>query len=200
MKSRARKSKIRRKTSETDIEVGLNLDGNGSSKINTGIPFLDHMLILFSKHGLFEISLKAKGDLDVDIRHTNEDVGIALGQAFGKAIGTKKGIRRYGFFSLPMDESLVRVSLDFSGRPALHITKTKGVKFSKLKNYSFHDSKEFLQAFSQHSALTMHIEILSGADAHHIIEAIFKCIGKALDQATSLDSRVRGIPSTKGTI
>jgi imidazoleglycerol-phosphate dehydratase len=200
MKTSIRKSQIKRKTSETDIKINLNVDGRGKSKIKTGMPFLDHMLTLLSKHGLFDLEVDAKGDLHVDIHHTNEDVGITLGQALTKALGNKFGIRRYGFSSVPMDETLVRVTLDISGRPSLHIAKGKGVKFSRLENYSFHDAMEFTKALCQHAGINMHVEVLSGEDSHHIIEACFKAMAKALDVATSVDPRVEGIPSTKGSL
>ena len=195
-----RQAAVKRKTSETDIKIQLAVDGQGSSQINTGMPFLDHMLTLLAKHGLFDLKIEARGDLHVDIHHTNEDVGITLGQALIQALGTKAGIRRYGFASIPMDEVLIRLTLDISGRPSLHISKTKGVKFSRLENYSFHDAMEFLKAFCQHAGINMHVEVLSGEDSHHIIEGIFKALAKALDRATQIDPRVRGIPSTKGSL
>jgi imidazoleglycerol-phosphate dehydratase len=193
-------AEVKRKTSETDIKIKLNVDGHGASSVNTGMPFLDHMLILLAKHGLFDLQVKATGDLHVDIHHTNEDVGITLGQALTKALDKKIGIRRYGHFSVPMDEVLIRVTLDISGRPSLFVHKAKGVKFSRLENYSFHDACEMLKAFTQHAGVNLHIEVLSGHDSHHIIEGMFKCFAKALDMATQIDSRVRGIPSTKGSI
>jgi imidazoleglycerol-phosphate dehydratase len=198
--AKIRKSDIKRKTSETDIKINLVIDGRGRSSVSTGMPFLDHMLHLLSKHGLFDLTVKAVGDLHVDIHHTNEDVGIALGQAFSKALADKKGIRRYGFFSVPMDEVLVRVTLDFSGRPSCFIHKAKGVSFSRLENYSFHDAGEFLHAFCQHAGVNMHVEVVTGRDSHHIIEGTFKALAKALDMATQVDARVTGIPSTKGSL
>ncbi len=200
MSSRTRKAVLRRKTSETDIRVELKIEGRGASKIVTGIPFLDHMLQLLAKHGLFDVKVLAKGDLEVDIHHTNEDVGIALGDAFRKALGAKLGIRRFGFASVPMDETLARITLDLSGRPSLHIVKSKGVRFSRLKNYSFHDATELLSAFCQHVGANMHVEVLAGDDSHHIIEGVFKALARSLDQATQIDTRVRGIPSTKGSL
>lgn len=195
-----RKAEIRRTTQETDIQLRVNLDGAGRASVKTGIPFLDHMLTSLAKHGLFDLDIKARGDLEVDIHHTNEDVGITLGQAIIKALGDKKGIRRFGFFSVPMDESLVRVSLDISGRPSLHILRQKGVRFSRLENYSFHDACEFIRAFTLHSGINMAIEVVSGHDSHHIIEAIFKATAKALGTATQRDPRVQGVPSTKGSL
>jgi len=200
MKKSSRVAKITRKTRETDIALELNVDGSGLAKVKTGLPFLDHMLELFSKHGLFDLFVKAKGDLDVDIHHTNEDTGIVLGAALTKALGDKKGIRRYGFWSLPMDETLIRVSLDISGRPSLFVHQGEGVSFSRLENYSFHDAMEFMRAFCHHAGINMHIEVVKGKDSHHIIEGVFKCLTKALDFATQVDLRVKGVPSTKGLI
>lgn len=195
-----RTAEVKRKTAETDIKINLNVDGRGDSRVQTGMPFLDHMLTLFAKHGLFDLNVQAQGDLHVDIHHTNEDVGIVLGQALTQALDKKIGIRRYGHFSLPMDEVLVRVTLDISGRPSLFVHKAKGVKFSRLENYSFHDACEMLKAFCQHAGVNLHIEVLAGHDSHHIIEGLFKCFSKALDMATTVDPRVKGIPSTKGSI
>ncbi|HOW88539.1 MAG TPA: imidazoleglycerol-phosphate dehydratase HisB [Candidatus Omnitrophota bacterium] len=197
---KARKAAVKRKTSETNIQIELVVDGRGSSKIDTQIPFLDHMLTLLAKHGLFDLKLKARGDLEVDIHHTNEDIGIALGQAFTKALKDKKGIRRYGSFAVPMDEALVRITLDISGRPSLFVTKAKEVRLSRQPQYTFDDAVDFLRSFCQHAGLNMHIGVLAGEDTHHIIEAMFKGIAKTLDMATCLDPRVRGIPSTKGKL
>ncbi len=200
MKRSSRKAKVARKTSETDVKIDLAVGGSGRARIATGIPFLDHMLNLLAKHGLLDLNVEAKGDLDIDIHHTNEDIGITLGQAVHRALGDKQGIRRYGCFSLPMDEVLAKVSMDFSGRPYLCVHKAKGVRFSRLENYSFHDAEEFLRAFCQHAGVTMHVEILSGRDSHHIIEGVFKAWARAMDMATQVDVRVRGIPSTKGRL
>lgn len=197
---KVRKASVNRKTKETNIKMALTIDGSGKAKIKTELPFLDHMLDLLSRHGLFDLTVNAKGDLEVDIHHTNEDVGIVLGQCFQKAIGNKAGMRRYGFWSLPMDEVLAKVSLDFSGRPSLSIHKSKGVTFSRLENYSFHDSMEFMQAFCQNAGINMHVEIISGKDSHHIIEGVFKATARALDMATQIDPRVKGVPSTKGKL
>ncbi len=200
MLKKSRESNVKRKTSETDIQIRLKVSGHGKSKIDTGMPFLDHMLTLLSKHSLFDLEIKAQGDLHVDIHHTNEDVGITLGQALTKSLADKMGIRRYGFFSVPMDEALVKVTLDISGRPSLHISKAKGVRFSRLENYSFHDAMECLKAFCQHAGINMHVEVLSGHDSHHIIEGVFKALARALDMATQIDPRVVGVPSTKGKL
>ena len=200
MPDKKRTASVARNTQETQIRVSLAIDGGGKSRIQTGLPFLNHMLASLAKHGLFDLTVAAKGDLEVDIHHTNEDVGIVLGQAFSKALGKKVGIRRFGFFSIPMDEALVRSSLDFSGRPSFLVLKNKGVKFSRLETYSFHDATEFLRAFAQHAGINLTIEIVSGEDSHHIIEAMFKATAKALDVATQRDIRIKGIPSTKGTL
>ncbi|OGW85525.1 MAG: imidazoleglycerol-phosphate dehydratase [Omnitrophica bacterium RIFCSPHIGHO2_02_FULL_46_11] len=200
MADQKRTATVSRKTQETQIRISLSLDGSGQSKINSGLPFLNHMLTSLSKHGLFDLKIDAKGDLDVDIHHTNEDIGIVLGQAFSKALGKKHGIRRFGFFSIPMDETLVRVSLDFSGRPSFLVIKSKGVKFSRLETYSFHDATEFLRAFSQHAGINLTVEIVNGEDSHHIIEAMFKATAKSLDTATQRDPRIKGVPSTKGSL
>ncbi len=200
MKASVRKAEFKRTTRETDIAMKLNVDGSGICSLDTGIPFLNHMLELFTKHGLFDLTVKAKGDLDVDIHHTNEDVGITLGQVLTKALGNKMGIRRYGFFHVPMDEALIRVTLDISGRPSLHVSKAREVTFSRLENYSFHDAMEFMKAFCQHAGINMHIEVAAGRDSHHIIEGVFKAVARALDAATQIDPRVKGVPSTKGSL
>ncbi|NOX96885.1 MAG: imidazoleglycerol-phosphate dehydratase HisB [Nitrospirae bacterium] len=199
---RKREAKVERVTKETEIKLRLVLDGTGQYKIKTGIPFLDHMLSLFTRHGLFDLEIEAKGDLEVDIHHTNEDVGICLGEALKKALGDKRGIKRFGFACIPMDESLGRVVLDISGRPSLHI-KSQEISLRSLKEekgYIFEDAKQFLLAFITSSGINMHIDIFQGDDAHHVLEAIFKSLGKALDEATRLDERIRGIPSTKGAL
>ncbi len=197
---KARKATVKRKTSETYIQIEFALNGKGISTVDTQIPFLDHMLTLLAKHGLFALKLKARGDLEVDIHHTNEDIGISLGQALAKALGDKKGIRRYGSFAVPMDEALIRVTLDISGRPSLYVTKAKGVRLSRQPKYSFEDAVDFLRSFCQHAGINMHIGVLAGEDTHHIIEGMFKGVAKALDMATCLDSRVLGVPSTKGKL
>lgn len=200
MPHKKRRALVLRNTQETQIRMALDIDGEGKATVKTGLPFLDHMLKSLAKHGLFNLDLEAKGDLEVDIHHTNEDVGIVLGQACSKALGKKEGIRRFGFFSVPMDEALVRVSLDFSGRPSFLVLKNKGVKFSRLETYSFHDATEFLRAFTQHAGVNLTVEIVHGEDSHHIIEAMFKATAKALDMATEIDPRVKGVPSIKGTL
>jgi len=203
-------AKIARKTKETNITVNLAIDGKGKADVKTGIGFLDHMLTLFAKHGFFDLSLSAKGDLDVDIHHTNEDVGITLGDAFKKALGTKRGIKRFGDSFVPMDGCLVRVVADISNRPSLHMHyKTKRDiedLLSKLAigddiKYSFVNLEQFSQAFVMNAGINMHIEILAfDRDLHHLIEAIFKAMGRAIDEATQIDARSKSIPSTKGKL
>lgn len=203
-------AKITRKTKETDITVKLAIDGKGKADIKTGIGFLDHMLTLFAKHGFFDLNISAKGDLDVDIHHTNEDVGITLGSAFKKALGDKKGITRFGDSFVPMDGCLVRVVADISNRSSLHIHyKTKRSIENLLANltigdsvkYSFVNLEQFSQAFVMNAGINMHIEILAfDKDLHHLIEAVFKAMGRSLDEATGIDKRARGVPSTKGRL
>lgn len=200
-----RKAKITRKTSETDIVMELNIDGKGDSDIKTGIPFLDHMLTLFTRHGLFDLKLRAKGDLEVDIHHTNEDIGICLGEAFKKALGDKKGIKRFGEKTIPMDEALVnvRVVVDISGRPFFNNIKSdKPCEEKDVQGgYNLEYARQFFQAVINNFPITMHISILeASSDTHHLLEAIFKAAAKALDEATQIDPRVKGVPSTKGLL
>jgi imidazoleglycerol-phosphate dehydratase len=199
MASSTRTSKIHRKTAETDITISLDVDGQGKSDIATGVPFLDHMLTLFAKHGLFDLTVRAKGDIEVDYHHTVEDTGIVLGQCFKEALGKKEGIRRYGFFMLPMDETLAQVAMDLSGRPFLSYHTPKRVE-AIGGNFSFQLVEEFMRAFSSLLLATLHIEIVRGRDAHHMAEAIFKGVARALDMATSHDPRVSGVPSTKDVL
>jgi imidazoleglycerol-phosphate dehydratase len=193
-----RHAQIDRRTTETKIQVDLKIDGQGSSQIATKIPFFDHMLTLFARHSLCDLTVAADGDIEVDLHHTVEDTGIALGQAFTKALGDKRGIRRYGFAYLPMDETLARVVIDFSGRPFLAYRAPEGV--ASIGAFSFTLLEEFLRAFSVHAGVNLHVEILYGRDAHHMCEAVFKGLAKAVDQACQIDPRVQGIPSTKGTL
>ena len=193
-----RRAEVTRKTGETEITVKINLDGSGKGEIATGIPFMDHMLTLFSRHGFFDLEVKANGDLDVDYHHTLEDLGLVLGMAFDKALGDRAGIRRYGNFMLPMDETLVLIALDISGRPGLFYDVTPPAALVKdIDVRLFHD---FLQAFSNKLGLNLHVRMLAAEEAHHLFEAIFKGLAKALDQATTFDPRVKGIPSTKGVL
>ena len=193
-----RTSAIERATGETRITLSLTLDGEGRSAIRTGIPFFDHMLTLFSRHGLLDLEIDAKGDIEVDYHHTVEDVGITLGQALSKALGDKAGIRRYGHAYVPMDEALARVVVDCSGRPFLAYEAPRGVEAIGL--FPFQLVEEFLRAVAVNAGLTLHVSILAGRDAHHMAEAVFKALGRALDIAVSLDGRVKGIPSTKGVL
>lgn len=193
-----RTASIERKTSETEIRLTVTLDGVGDSKIQTGIPFFDHMLTLFARHGLLDLAVEAKGDIEVDYHHTVEDVGIALGTALSKALGDKVGIRRYGSSYVPMDEALARVVVDCSGRPFLAYEAPRGVEAIGL--FPFQLVEEFLRAVSVQAGLTLHVSILAGRDAHHMAEAIFKAFGRALDIAVSRDERVKGVPSTKGVL
>ena len=198
MTDTSRSASLDRKTSETEIILRISLDGEGRSLIRTGIPFFDHMLTLFSRHGLIDLDVEAKGDIEVDYHHTVEDVGLALGAAFAKALGDKSGIRRYGSAYVPMDEALARVVVDCSGRPYLAYEVPRGVEAIGL--FPFQLVEEFLRAFSVQAGLTLHVSILAGRDAHHMAEAIFKSLGRALDVAVSRDDRVKGIPSTKGVL
>ncbi len=189
---------IDRRTAETDIQLTLDLDGSGAAIARSGIPFFDHMLTLFARHGLFDLEIAARGDLDVDLHHTVEDTGIVLGQAFTKALGDKAGLRRYGHAYVPMDETLVRAVVDLSGRPFLEYRAPGGVE--PINGFSFQLVEEFLRAFAVHAAANVHVEILSGRDAHHMAEGVFKALARALDVATQIDPRVRGVPSTKGVL
>ena len=192
-------AKITRNTKETQIEMELNVDGTGVSEIDTGIPFFDHMLTLFAKHGLFDLKVKATGDIDVDYHHMVEDTGIVLGQAVKQALGDKGGIRRYGFFLLPMDESLARVALDLSNRQAF--VYNVDYQFPMVRDFSIVLVKEFFQAFANDAACNLHINLEYGEEPHHIAEAIFKGFARALDMATTVDPRLGGaLPSTKGTL
>jgi imidazoleglycerol-phosphate dehydratase len=203
MSAKAKRSaQIKRVTGETDVAVRLVVDGGGKSTIATGIPFFDHMLTLFAKHALFDLDVKVKGDLQVDFHHTVEDTGIVLGQALAKALGDKKSLVRYGNFLLPMDETLARVALDFSGRPLLVWRAPKGTNLDRLRagNFPAQLTVEFLRAFAQEAGLTLHVEVLYSSETHHLIEAVFKGLARALEQAVRRDPRVTGIPSTKGML
>jgi imidazoleglycerol-phosphate dehydratase len=195
----SREATIDRTTSETSIRTRLNLDGKGTAKVSSGIPFFDHMLTLFARHGLFDLDLAAKGDIEVDFHHTVEDAGITLGQALTKALGDKKGIRRYGFAYVPMDEALVRAVVDLSGRPYLAYSPPSSVE-PIGGNFSFQLVEEFLRAFSVSGGMNLHVDILAGRDAHHMAEGVFKALARALDVATQIDPRVEGVPSTKGVL
>lgn len=193
-----RTSEVSRRTSETDISVRLNLDGEGASQVSTGIHFFDHMLILMAKHGLFDLEVRCKGDLEVDGHHTVEDVGIALGQAFDRALGTKEGITRYGMAYVPMDEALGRAVVDYSGRPFL-VCKV-GFPAEKVGELSTELVEEFFRALAVHGRMNLHIEILYGKNSHHMAEAMFKSAGRALSLAAARNPAVKGVPSTKGVL
>ena len=194
-----RKAEVVRDTSETKIRVALNLDGTSQQKLDTGVPFLDHMLDQIARHGLIDLDISAKGDLHIDAHHTVEDVGITLGQAVAKAIGDKKGIRRYGHAYVPLDEALSRVVIDFSGRPGLefHVPFTRAM----IGQFDVDLTHEFFQGFVNHALVTLHIDNLRGDNAHHQCETVFKAFGRALRMAAELDARAAGtIPSTKGSL
>lgn len=194
-----RTSQISRKTNETDIELSLDLDGTGTFEINTGCGFLNHMMELFSRHGRFDLSLKCKGDSHVDDHHTVEDIGISLGQAFKEALGTKQGISRYGNMMLPMDETLVLCALDISGRAYLNFDIE--IPTQKVGTFDTELVKEFMTAFSREMGLTLHFKMMAGENSHHIIEAVFKSLARALKQAVSIDRNYADeIPSTKGVL
>ncbi|WP_221029673.1 imidazoleglycerol-phosphate dehydratase HisB [Actomonas aquatica] len=190
---------VSRKTAETDIELTLAVDGTGVADVATGVPFFDHMLTLFAKHGLFDLTVRCDGDVDVDYHHTVEDVGLVLGDALKQALGDKKGIRRYGFFLLPMDESLARVVVDIGGRP--HLVYEANAPTMFVRDFNIILVKEFCRAFSNALGANLHVALLYGEEPHHVAEAIFKGLARALDIATSIDPRAAdSLPSTKGLI
>ncbi|MFB3101112.1 MAG: imidazoleglycerol-phosphate dehydratase HisB [Gammaproteobacteria bacterium] len=194
-----RSATIKRKTNETEIEVSIDLDGTGKANLELDVPFLEHMLDQVARHGMFDLNIKAKGDLKIDAHHTVEDVGITLGQAFAKALSDKKGIRRYGHAYVPLDEALSRVVLDCSGRPGLEYF----VEYPRARvgDFDLDLLFEFFQGFVNHGMVTLHIDNLKGRNAHHIAETIFKAFGRALRMAVELDPRMEGIlPSTKGAL
>ena len=194
-----RTATVKRTTKETDISVSVNLDGQGQCNVNTGVPFLDHMLHQLCSHGLLDLDIQATGDIEIDDHHTNEDVGITLGQAIAKAIGDRKGIRRFGHFVAPLDESLVQVSLDFSGRP--HLSFGLDIPTQRVGNYDTQLVREFFVAIVNHSQMTLHIRQLDGINSHHIIEATFKAFARAMRMALEIDPRcVNQIPSSKGVL
>ena len=194
-----RQAEIKRKTNETDIFVSLNIDGNGIAEIDTGIPFLDHMLHQISSHGLFDLKINAKGDTHIDDHHTNEDVGIALGKAFSKSLGERKGINRFGHFLAPLDEALIQVTLDCSGRP--HLSYNLNIQSSRIGTYDTELVREFFIAFVNNSGITLHINQIQGVNSHHIVEACFKAFSRAMRMASEMDKRRSGtIPSSKGML
>jgi imidazoleglycerol-phosphate dehydratase len=197
--SMERKASIHRKTKETEILLDLNLDGAGDSEIRTGIPFMDHMLTLVAAHGFMDLKITATGDTEVDDHHTVEDLGICLGKAIHDGLGKKEGIRRYGQAIVPMDEALARVALDISNRPFLAYRVL--LKESKTGSFDVNLVREFFRALVVHSGITMHVDLVSGDDPHHVAESIFKSFARALDQATSFEARLGGaVPSTKGLL
>ena len=193
-----RKAAMERKTKETEITLTINLDGTGKTEISTGIPFFDHMLNGFARHGLFDLEVQVKGDLEVDSHHTIEDTGIVLGQAIAAALGEKKGIRRYGSFLLPMDETLAMCAVDLSGRPYLNYHAEFTTE--KLGTLDTEMIREFFYAVSYSAAMNLHLKIVDGINNHHMAEALFKAFGKALDMATMEEPRMRGVWSTKGSL
>ena len=195
----SRKAEVTRQTKETQIKVSLTLDGTGEGVISTGIPFMDHMLDLFSRHGFFDLSIDATGDIEIDYHHLVEDMGICLGQAFREALGNKAGIRRYGFFALPMDETLVTVALDLSNRAYLVLNVVPTI--TMVRDFNVQLFKEFFQAFANEVACNVHVRLEHGEEPHHVAEAIFKGFAKSMDIATQQEERLAGkIPSTKGTL
>jgi len=203
-KTQKRSAKVERKTRETQIKLNLNIDGKGKTKINTGIGFLDHMLELFAFHGLFDLEVSAKGDLKVDTHHTNEDIGICLGQAFKKALDECVGIKRFGSAEVPMDSARAKVAIDISNRYAYKVDNSS--KIQNLTNedvkekYSLQDGIDFLDSFAKNININLHVEIFTGDDVHHVLEATFKALGVALDAATQIDPRRKEVPSSKGIL
>jgi imidazoleglycerol-phosphate dehydratase len=199
-----RKAIATRKSKETNIAVSLNLDGGGKTSVKTGMPFLDHMLTLLGTHGLCDLTVKASGDLEVDRHHTNEDIGLVLGQALDRALGDRRGIARFGTAYVPMDEALARVVLDISGRPKLILRDARSTsarrRLSSSTDYSWGDAEHFLESLVRTAKLTLHIDVLAGSDFHHTCEAVFKALGRALDQAARRDPRIKGVPSSKGRL
>lgn len=193
-----RKSTLSRQTAETDIKLDFAIDGTGITNIQTGVGFFDHMLTLMTKHGLFDLTVKSSGDLNVDQHHTVEDVGIVLGQAFAVSLGSKEGINRYATVTSPMDEALSTTSIDISGRPYL-VYHVDGLK-DKIGHFDSELAEEFFQAFVNHAKVTLHINLAYGKNSHHMVESIFKGFGRALDQASQKNTRIEGIPSTKGML
>ena len=193
-----RKSEVARKTRETDIFIALDLDGEGRSSIDTGIPFMNHMLELFAKHGFFDLTVRAKGDIEVDYHHTMEDLGLVLGDVLAQALGDKAGIRRYGSCILPMDETLMVAAVDFSGRAYLGMEVAFTVP--RLGTMDTEMFREFFYALAIHAGMNLHFRQLSGSNNHHIAEAMFKGLGQAVDQAVRVDPRIEGVRSTKGVL
>lgn len=194
----SRRAVVERVTTETQVNVEWGLDGTGTGRVHTTIPFLDHMLALLAKHGFFDLTVEAKGDTDIDDHHTVEDIGIVMGEAFKQALANKEGIRRFGWASVPLDEALAQVTVDLSGRPFL-VYRTRLAQH-RIKSFDLGLFEDFFQAFVNSAALNLHVNVMYGRNPHHMIEAVFKGFAKALDQATSLDERVTGVLSTKGKL
>jgi imidazoleglycerol-phosphate dehydratase len=194
----SRVSSVKRQTNETNIELTLNIDGEGQSNIKTGVPFLNHMLDLFAKHGQFDLTVDASGDTDVDDHHTTEDIGICLGQVLREALGDKKGIKRYGNAFVPMDETLAQVVVDLSNRP--HLEMRAQFPSQKVGTFDTELVHEFMWKLALEARMNLHIIVHYGHNTHHIIEAIFKALSRALDEATTIDPRIKGVPSTKGML
>ena len=199
----SRRASVSRETKETSIRVALALDGKGTSSVKTGLPFLDHMITLMAMHGAFDLTVMARGDIEIDVHHTNEDVGLVIGQAFAEALGDFRGIARYGWAYVPMEEALARVVLDFSGRPKLVIRDQRKPR-TKLEGsgteYRWHDFEHWLESLARSAKLTIHVDLFAGEDFHHTCEAVCKALGRALRQATRQDSQIRGVPSSKGRL
>ena len=199
-----RQASATRTSKETNVTVTVNIDGSGKTSVRTGIAFLDHMLTLLGTHGLFDLTVKAAGDLDVDLHHTNEDIGLVLGQALDRALGDRTGITRFGTAYVPMDEALARAVLDISGRPKLVFKDERGMRTKRARSsstsYQWGDAEHFLESLVRTSKVTVHIDVLAGSDFHHTCEAVFKALGRALEQATRIHPRVKGIPSSKGRL
>ncbi len=193
-----RTAKVERKTRETDIRLGLSLDGQGKADIDSGIPFLDHMLTLFAVHGFFDLALNATGDLEVDLHHTVEDVGLVLGDAISQALGDRKGIRRYGHAVIPMDDALAAVTVDLSNRPFLVYNAPECIDSAIALNPAL--AKEFFRALTNKGGMNLHVNVAYGENDHHVIESVFKAFARALDQAVGVDGRVSGVPSSKGSL
>ncbi|MBP1932602.1 imidazoleglycerol-phosphate dehydratase HisB [Ammoniphilus resinae] len=193
-----RTGEIKRKTNETNIELNFNIDGEGKTSLETGVPFLDHMLDLFAKHGQFDLHVKAVGDIEIDYHHTVEDIAICLGQVLREALGDKKGIKRYGNFFVPMDETLAQVAIDLSNRP--HLEYRAAYPSQQVGQFPTELVHEFMSKLALEARMNLHIILHYGMNTHHMIEAIFKALGRALDEATMIDPRVKGVPSTKGML
>ncbi|EDL64634.1 imidazoleglycerol-phosphate dehydratase HisB [Bacillus sp. SG-1] len=194
----SRRAELVRKTNETDIELSFSIDGTGNANIETGVPFMSHMLDLFTKHGQFDLNVNAQGDIDVDDHHTTEDIGICLGQALQKALGDKKGIKRYGNAFVPMDEALAQVVVDLSNRP--HLEMRADFPSQKVGTFDTELVHEFLWKLALEARMNLHVIVHYGHNTHHMIEAVFKALGRALDEATTIDPRIQGVPSTKGML